>query len=83
MDKGAGDAVWRVRVSTSGAAWPAPCDIPLGPRASQPSGSAANFSRQPGLQKLYVVPRYSNDPPRAVAGSTFIPHTGSVVVGSA
>jgi len=51
--------------------------MPFGPLASQPSGSAANFCRHPGEQKWYVVPWCSNVPPRAVAGSTRIPQTGS------
>src|SRR5882672_5611035 len=50
--------------------------IGRGPRASQPSGSSANCVRHPELQKKYVVPPCSNDPPRAVAGSTRMPQTG-------
>jgi hypothetical protein len=50
--------------------------MPRGPRASQPAGSPANFSRQPGLQKKYVVPSWTKDP-FAFAGSTVIPQTGS------
>ena len=49
-----------------------------GPAFSQCSGSAANRSRQRGLQNRYVFPACSCEPPRAVAGSTFIPQTGSV-----
>jgi len=49
-----------------------------GPCFSQCAGSEANRSRQRGLQNQYVLPACSCDPPRAVAGSTFIPQTGSV-----
>ena len=41
-----------------------------------PPGSFLNFSRQRRPQKWYVAPLYSNDP-ALLAGSTFIPHTGS------
>src|SRR4051812_5157819 len=40
-------------------------------------GSATNFSRHPALQKYQVWPACSARC-RAEAGSTFIPHTGSV-----
>jgi hypothetical protein len=42
-----------LRESVSGAET---ADIERGPRASQPSGSLANFVRQPGEQNQYVVP---------------------------
>jgi hypothetical protein len=41
------------------------------------SGSAWNFDMQPPQQKEYFFPWYSVEN-RAVAGSTFIPQTGSV-----
>ena len=50
----------------------------LGPFASQCPGSAAKRSRQRELQKKYVVPAWSNVPPRGARGSTFMPQTGSV-----
>ncbi len=34
----------------------ATADIERGPRASQPSGSVANFARHPGEQNQYVAP---------------------------
>ena len=40
------------------------------------SGFVRNLSRQPAQQKKYSFPACS-DLKRAVAGSTFIPHTGS------
>src|SRR5690348_16136668 len=41
------------------------------------AGSARNFSRQRGLQKYHVLPPYSYDA-AARAGSTVMPHTGSL-----
>src|SRR5713226_2464475 len=41
------------------------------------SGSAWNFSRQCRLQKYHFFPSYSQEP-AARAGSTVIPHTGSL-----
>ena len=62
----------------AGAGPGAPIAAIEGPAFSQCSGSAVNRSRQRGLQNQYVFPPCSCEPPRAVAGSTFIPHTGSV-----
>src|SRR5258708_40061353 len=50
-----------------------------GRRVKKLSGSFLNFSRQRTLQKWNDVPLYSNDP-ALVAGSTSIPHTGSITV---
>src|SRR5882757_8681328 len=43
------------------------------------SGFALNFAKHPGEQKKYSLPRYVNLS-LAVAGSTFIPQTGSVTL---
>jgi hypothetical protein len=61
----------------AGAAGPAIAEA-LGPFASQCPGSAAKRSRQRELQKKYVVPAWSNVPPRGARWSTFMPQTGSV-----
>ena len=51
--------------------------MPCGPRLSQPSGSAANFVRQPGEQNQYVLPLCSCDV-FGGPGTTVIPQTGSI-----
>ena len=47
-----------------------------GPPSSESRGPRCGIA--PAVQKPYVFPPCSCEPPRAVAGSTFIPHTGSV-----
>ena len=42
-----------------------------------PFGSPWNLSLHRALQKKYVFPSNSHEPPRGAAGSTIIPQTGS------